>query len=299
MRVDDTKMAGMTSAFSGGVTFVVGPEKTATTFIQALLEQHEDISLPRGIKETFFFDRFFENGLKWYLARFDLSCPSRRLVEVAPSYFCEDEAILRIKAYFPEARIVLCARDLVDRTISHHQHMRRYGYINTPLMKSLNPAVRPLISSLYAQFCPKWEAAFGAERVSMLDMAVLKTDPARFATQVFEAVGVKVINVPEALLSMRANEAAQPRNFFIARLATIVSNKFKQWGFYSLLELARNSPIRKFVFGSKKVSADKGVDDDVRAEIATMLAADYAFLAEHYGIEYPVSVHIGAATPPH
>lgn len=278
--------------FEGEVTFVVGPEKTATTFIQLLLELHADVTLPQGTKETFFFDQFFDNGLDWYLARFDLTNRGRRLVEVAPSYFCEDAVIERIAAAFPQARIVICARDLVDRTISHHNHMRRYGYIKTSLMESLDPANRPLRVSLYAQFCPKWEAAFGADRISMLDMNVLRADPALFASQVFEVVGVRPIEVPNSVLFARANEGAEPGNFMVARIATTISNKLKQWGFYGLLELARKSPIRRMVFGSKKATANKSVDPVDKAQLARMLAEDYTFLAQRYGIIYSLPEQI-------
>lgn len=82
-----------------------------------LLEENPDVSLPVGIKETFFFDRFYDSGLDWYLERFDFSDQTIRMVEVAPGYISVEEAFTRIQKVFPTARIMICVRDLVERTI--------------------------------------------------------------------------------------------------------------------------------------------------------------------------------------
>lgn len=272
--------------FSGEVTFVVGPEKTATTFIQHLLEQHPDIALPQGIKETFFFDRFYDNGFDWYLDRFRLNGAGRYLVEVAPSYFCTEEAVARISRHFPQARIVICVRDPVDRTLSHFRHLKRYGYARGSLLGNLDPDERPLKSSFYQRYGTMWEAAFGADRVKVLDIRRQAEDPAGFAAAVFDAVGVRRIDLPEAALTERSNEAVEPGNYLLARLATLVSNTMKRHGFYRVLEFFRRSPVHRLVYGSRKANGGGGASAAERAHLRALLAHEYAFLAEHYGIDY-------------
>lgn len=276
-------MAGV-DAFKGRVSFVVGPEKTATTFIQHLLEQHPDARLPNGIKETFFFERFFDNGVDWYLDRFNLSGDKPHLIEVAPGCFCEDDARTHISQIFPQARIVICVRDPVERTISHYNHLRRYGYLNTPIEDSLDPDHRPVKASLYARFCPLWEETFGTENVAVLDMAQLRADPAGFAKSVFEALGLKPIDVPEDILNGRSNESAAPRNFTLARLATTVSNAMKKRGLYWILEMLRKSPVHGLVYGNQKPDGD--IDVEVVAQLEALLAPERAYLQKRYGITY-------------
>jgi len=271
-------------AFAGRVGLVVGPEKTATTFVQSLLELHRDVRLPRGIKETFFFERFFDNGVDWYLDRFDLSGEDPHLVEVAPGCFSNEDALAHIKEVFPQAKIVICARDPVARTISHYNHLRRYGYINTPIEDSIGPDDRPLKASLYSRYCPMWEQAFGAENVTVLDMGQLKNDPAIFAKNTFEALGIAPIVVPDAVLKARQNEAATPRNFVMARLATTLSNAMKKRGLYRLLEMLRKSPIHGLVYGNRKPASL--ANDQVRAQLETLLEPERAFLQKNYGIVY-------------
>lgn len=270
--------------FTGRASLVVGPEKTATTFIQRLLELHPDVRLPRGIKETFFFERFFDNGVDWYFDRFDLSGEDPHLIEVAPGCFCEEEALQRITQILPQARIVICAREPVERTISHYNHLRRYGYTKAALKDSLEIDQRPLKASLYSRYCPMWEDAFGADNVTVLDMSRLTTDPAGFAKSVFEALGVTPIEVPDAVLNARENEAAAPRNFVLARLATTLSNAMKKRGLYKILDVLRNSPIHALVYGNRK--PDRSVDDMVGARLEELLAPERAFLQKRYSISY-------------
>lgn len=270
--------------FAGPVTLIVGPEKTASTFAQKLLELHPDIRLPKGIKETFFFERFFDNGVEWYLDRFDLTGDAPHLVEVAPGCFCDEDAIARIKAVFPQARIVLCAREPVERTISHYNHLRRYGYLNAPLAESLDPGERPVKSSLYSRYCPLWEAAFGVENVKMLDMGLLRTDARAFAKALFEAANIAPIEVPEAALREKSNEAVAPRHFLVARLATFLSNLMKKRGLYQVLEILRKSPVHGLVYGNRKPKTQ--VDAEVVAALESLLAPERAYLEKHYGITF-------------
>ncbi len=270
--------------FDGPVTLIVGPEKTASTFAQKLLELHPDIRLPQGIKETFFFERFFGNGIDWYLSRFDLSGDAPHLVEVAPGCFSEPAAIERIKSVFPQARIILCAREPVARTISHYNHLRRYGYLNAPLAECLDPDEKPLKASLYSVYCPLWEEAFGAENVAMLDMNLLQADPEAFARTLFVAANIAPIAVPQDVLQEKANAAAEPRHFLVARAATYASNLMKRYGLYRALDVLRKSPIHGLVYGNQKPSGT--VDGDVVRHLEELLAPERAYLRRHYGLDY-------------
>jgi len=268
------------------VSIVVGPEKTATTFIQRLLEPHPDLLLPTRIKETFFFDRFYATGIGWYQARFAPAAPHVRLVEVGTGYFASEQVITRIKHSFPQARIIICARDPVERAISHYHHRRRYGYVNAPLGALLGPDQDHIRASLYSLYCPLWESAFGREQVHVLDAGLLGRDPSRFANSVFAAIGVDPIALDPALAVQRINAAASPGNYHVARLATWASNQFKRPGWYALLARLRGSVLHAVIYGSKP--GTPATDAPTRRALENLLGSEREFLASRYGIE-PVS----------
>lgn len=270
--------------YEGKVSIVVGPEKTATTFVHDVLERHPDVSLPQGIKETFFFDRYYDNGVDWYLGRFDLSGPDPHLVEVATSYFAEPEAIARIAATFPAARIVICVRDPVERAISHYEHLRRYGYCKGPIADVLSEDAPFVTASRYSVFCPMWEEAFGPAHVNVLDMNLLRRAPADFVDSVFRAVGVTPVALPDEVLARRSNVAREPGFYPLARLATAVSNQFKRRGWYGVLERLRASPLHRLVYGRARSEGRARVPAGARARLEAMLGPERVFLARRYGI---------------
>jgi hypothetical protein len=44
----------------------VGPHKSGTTWIDNYLRSRGDVQLPIAMKETFFFDKLYDNGWDWY-----------------------------------------------------------------------------------------------------------------------------------------------------------------------------------------------------------------------------------------
>lgn len=272
-------------SYTGKAAFIVGPEKTATSYLQTLLEIHPDIATPKGIKETFFFERFFDNGVGWYLSRFAPDHEAKHLVETAPGCFARLDACSHIKSVFPDARIIICVRDPVDRAISHYHHMKRYGYLNDSLESCIETRALPIEASRYKKYCRMWDEAFGAENVTVLDMSRLQNDAAGIARDVFKAVGVAPIEVPEEMLLARVNEAAEPTSFALARIATFIANEMKRRGLYKLLEFARRSPIHSMVYGGDAPKRDT-ISAEMRQDLRTFLADDYAFLKERYGISF-------------
>jgi sulfotransferase family protein len=277
-----TVSAGRQTMEEGPVSIVVGPEKTATTFVQRLLEPHGGVALPNGIKETFFFDRFFDNGINWYTARFAPMAPGARLVEVATGYFASEQVIARIRYSFPQARIIILVRDPVERAISHYHHRRRYGYVQAPLGALLGPDQEHIRASLYSVYCPLWEAAFGAGQVRVVDAGVLGQDPERFAASIFSAVGVVPVAIEEGLLTERVNGAASPGNYHVARLATWASNQVKRRGWYALLARLRGSALHGLIYGSKPGLPT--TDAATRQALENLLAREREFLRQRYDI---------------
>src|SRR3990172_7835495 len=74
----------------------VGPPRTATTWLHKVLSGH--VGLPRGVKETQFFDRHYSLGMEWYLRHFRDWPANRPCGEFSPTYFASAEARMRIAA---------------------------------------------------------------------------------------------------------------------------------------------------------------------------------------------------------
>lgn len=110
--------------------FGVGVQKGGTTTLDRLLRRHPGIELPAGRKELHYFDeddRFDgDRPRDGYRAlherfRFDRAIAG----EITPSYIYWRGALERIRAYNPDARIIVLLRNPMLRAWSHWGHLDR------------------------------------------------------------------------------------------------------------------------------------------------------------------------------
>jgi hypothetical protein len=104
----------------------VGAQKAGTTSLYDWLGQHPEIDAPGEIKDHHFFtnDELFKKG-STYLEKFYAENDRIKIHgAVNYLYFC-DVASDRIHHYNPDAKIIVCLRDPVDRAISAYKYFLR------------------------------------------------------------------------------------------------------------------------------------------------------------------------------
>lgn len=106
--------------------FIVGAAKCGTTSMYEYLRQHPDIFMP-DYKEPVYFGRDLGITDCWrvpqsdkYLALFKPGAGRQRIGESTVWYICSQEAAAEIKAFAPEARIIVMLRNPVDFLYSLH-----------------------------------------------------------------------------------------------------------------------------------------------------------------------------------
>jgi hypothetical protein len=91
------------------------------------LGAHPDVFVPPR-KEVHFFDRHWDRGLGWYEAHFDAASSGQAMGEGTPSYLYDDDAMARVRATLPAARLLVMVREPVDRAYSQYWHARARGW---------------------------------------------------------------------------------------------------------------------------------------------------------------------------
>ena len=96
---------------------VVGPPKTASTSIYYYLSQHSEVFMsPR--KETRFFDLHYAKGLNYYSEFFKERRSEKIAGEATPTYSFLPFVAGRIKHDLPNAKLIFCFRNPVERAFS-------------------------------------------------------------------------------------------------------------------------------------------------------------------------------------
>lgn len=105
---------------------VVGAMRSGTTSIAGYLREHPEVFVSTP-KELHFFDWNWERGLDWYAERFSGAGSVRAVGEATPGYMYFGNALDRMAATCPEARLIVILRNPVDRAYSHYWFNRTLG----------------------------------------------------------------------------------------------------------------------------------------------------------------------------
>lgn len=115
---------------------IIGAQKAGTSSLFKYLMRHGGYLRPL-LKDIYFFDNNYHKGLNWYLSFFPGTAAKadaeRQTLgpvltgEGATYYLLHPLAPLRVRATFPEMKLIVLLRDPVERALSHYFHNRRMG----------------------------------------------------------------------------------------------------------------------------------------------------------------------------
>ncbi|XMB66884.1 sulfotransferase [Mycoplasmatota bacterium zrk1] len=118
--------------------FCLGAAKSGTTTLADILKEHPEIYIP-DIKETHFFDYYFDKGLEWYINRFY----TQRKKEIwaadfTPAYlFMEDIPEKISQTIGKDAKFLVILRNPAKRAYSHFLMSTRKGHETLSFSKAL------------------------------------------------------------------------------------------------------------------------------------------------------------------
>ena len=95
----------------------VGPDKAGSSWLHEVLLKHPDVYLTPA-KDLYFFDRYYDHGLAWYLAHFAPATDQAVVGEVCQDYLFHPEAAQRIRDSLGTARFMVTLRDPADRAMA-------------------------------------------------------------------------------------------------------------------------------------------------------------------------------------
>lgn len=105
---------------------VIGAMRSGTSSLARYLRAHPAICFATE-KEVHFFDRNFDRGLEWYKRHFPCDHPGHLTGEATQTYMYHGEALDRMVAVVPKARLIVTLRHPVERAYSHFWLNRARG----------------------------------------------------------------------------------------------------------------------------------------------------------------------------
>ena len=179
---------------------VAGYSKCGTTTLCSLLTSHPQLFIPPRFKEPrFFIDDAYQLRWQWFSNLFHQASADMLLGEGTVAYseweFAED-CCKRIKRTFPDVKIMLIARDPIDRLESSFREMHSSGpdwALDCPfdIKDALLDLPNMLNDTQYYQILSIYQQHFQAEQLLILFQEDLKSNPQQVLERCFKFLGVE------------------------------------------------------------------------------------------------------------
>ena len=225
-----------------------GPGRTGTTWLHRVLEGSVD--LPYGVKETQFFNTFYDKGIDWYAHHFRYATGDRKVVEICP-YFFQPLAPARIKEHIPNCRVITTLRDPVDHAFSAYKLVVHFAWAHGSFDEVLKS--RPGLGSgnQYASHLKTWFDLFGRENVLITMYDELRAQPQSYLDRVTDFMGVERIALSEhpEIGDDVHSFARAPKSRKLARRARKMMYWLQGHQAYAAINLLERAGVWAFCYG--------------------------------------------------
>lgn len=261
----------------------IGAQRTGTSWTYACLYEHPEICAP--IKEIHFFSRpRYAEGLQWYEAHFKKCGDGKKAGEFSTSYLYSDVAAERIKAAYPEVKIIAILRNPIDRAVSQYGNAVKGGEIreSMPFTEYYKKEKSVLEQGLYTQQLARFYEHFPKEQVLVLIHEDAKKDPLSFIQGIYAFLGVDASFVP-SMLHDTVNNTRVPKNIALEKNMHVFSEFLRKNGLDQFVHLVRRSGLPDLIRKvNTKPQGEDGPEFD-REELVAFFKEDAHTLSSMIG----------------
>lgn len=195
---------------------VIGAMKAGTTSLYHYLSQHPDVFMPDSKEVDFFYDRAtWERGREWYASLFGGAGDRAMAGEASPNYtktHVEPAIPARMASTIPDARLIYCLRDPIERIVSHHIHTEaerresRGRRLRDRLRRRSGPEAVPVdalandhyvLTSSYAFQVERFLEHYPREQLLLITTEQLRSEPGTTVASVYRFIGADPDFVPD------------------------------------------------------------------------------------------------------
>ncbi len=220
----------------------VGAQKSGTTWLHNMLEQHPGVFVPRR-KEIMFFDveSNWEKGSEWYIEQFSDAVEGQLCGEVTPGYLwvcpkhadCDQEMEFRKDAparvrdtLGKDVKFLVLLRNPIDRAISaymHHVKKKRLSF-DMPAREALHRS-GILHMGLYSLHLKRWFEVFERSNFHIWSFESMLENKQAYLRSVARFLGIA--EFPEGLEDLRVQYKYDYSRDDRGVLATVDGNEFR------------------------------------------------------------------------
>lgn len=243
--------------------FHIGPPKTATTWLYHCLRGHPQI-VTSASDRIHYFDMHYVRGQDWYHDQFvtgDRDQDGSVWFDPTYSYICSPRAADRMAQYNPEAKIMLCLRNPVERAFSHYWHLKKtvgkHGFAFREAIEHYNAFSTWVEHGFVAIGLQRFLQHYPRERVHIMMFEDLKDNPEQVWRDLCSFADIDPDFVPPSL--HKKVNVAGAKQTLVSRTMNKLSRSI--WGADHNSKIRQDNPVLQFLSGKSEYV--RGMDPDI------------------------------------
>lgn len=269
--------------------FIIGAERSGTTWLAQTLKKHPHIYLPETRKEINFFDLYYQRGFDWYQKFFPTPEQASQYIcvgEATPNYLYIPEVPERIYKHIPNCKLIAILRNPADRAYSKYGlKVRTHAYTGS-FIEYLKERPGTVARGFYSQQIKRYLEYFPLEKLLIL----IFEETIKYPELAFKKIG-NFLSVDNHKFEVSANKQkinssyhvyfARPYALAHSMVKWLVKNDL-DW----IYNTAKNFGLRKELFGNKEPLPL--LDPDIRKELLVKYQEDIHQLEKLIGIDLSI-----------
>lgn len=261
----------------------IGPDKAGSSWLHEVLLTHPQVFMPVA-KDLYFFDRYYDRGLDWYLSQFASATPTQVVVgEVCQDYLFCPQAPKRIAESLGTARFMVTLRDPADRAFSSYLYMLKQGQLPGTFLEALESRPELIEHGRYATGVARFTEHFPVDSLYIGVFDDLVEDPKEFIDNLLRWLEIDPLVLSDEALATRL-PAGAARSPLVARWARRAADIVRERDGANLVGRVKRSPlVQKALY--RTLTDDKPVmSSEERLTVQRLLADEIASLDRDFGL---------------
>lgn len=191
---------------------IAGAQKCGTKALFDYFSLHPEIAMANYIyqREVHFFDQHYDKGVNWYQSLFN---PTKIAGEKTPDYITQLTWIERMAKTAPDAKIIICLRDPVQRAYSNWHELKASGADIKPL-ETLGPEHPVIHYGFFGEHIENLYQFYSPDQVVIVINEIFINNTANAMKHLFQFVGTSPfhrVDIAKVTMRPRKKPALDPK----------------------------------------------------------------------------------------
>lgn len=241
----------------------IGTSKAGSTWIYQVLAAHPQVFMAPA-KGVYYFDNHFDRGLDWYRDHFQGAGDEAVIGEISHGYLYSRDAADRIRQILPDAKLLVCLRNPIERAFSAYLDLVKNGLFSGTFADSLKDNPSLLDRGDYATYLEMYLQRFPRAQLHVALFDDLKAAPQRFADDLFTFLSLPGYEL-KAAMRQKMMPAARPRSRRAAQAAKRIARACERLGWGGIRGRAKRSHwVRNLLYRPYAEGERPTMDDEIQ-----------------------------------